>query len=66
MSGAFEDDERLDSLEARFNDFAHVPDRWRSGGRVLGRSVIEGDDMADPQHMNEDEYAEWIRAGMWR
>lgn len=64
MWGAFEDDERLDGVEARLNDFAHVPNRWRGDS---GRST-EGDGNLDinPQYMEEEEYAEWIRAGMWR
>ncbi|KII95662.1 hypothetical protein PLICRDRAFT_99074 [Plicaturopsis crispa FD-325 SS-3] len=64
MAGAFEDDERLDSVGARFNDFAHVPGRWRdvkvdAMDDDLGTGV-------DPRHMDEDDYAEWIRIGMWR
>ncbi|KAI1782556.1 hypothetical protein LXA43DRAFT_1050734 [Ganoderma leucocontextum] len=51
--GALGDDERLDSLESSLNFYAHVPRRWRGGG--MDRTVDELDD-----------YAEWIRAGMWR
>ncbi len=66
MSMAFADDERLDSLEARFNDFAHVPKRW---GGDSARPVYDddGDFMKlDPRYMDDEEYAEWIRAGMYR
>lgn len=72
MCGAFEDDERLDSLEARLNDFAHVPDRWRIGGipgKGKTRYYEEDNDeflKMDPRYMDEEEYAEWIRAGMYR
>ncbi|KAJ7794296.1 hypothetical protein B0H14DRAFT_2468798, partial [Mycena olivaceomarginata] len=72
MAGAFEDDDRLDSLEAQMNDYAHVPDRWRTGGADAGRSHVDYDVGADellkmdPRHMDDEEYAEWIRAGMYR
>jgi hypothetical protein len=64
MWGAFEDDERLDGVEARLNDFAHIPNRWRDVG---GRGPKGNENLyVDPQHMEEEEYTEWIRAGMWR
>lgn len=77
MFGALEDDERLDSVEARMNDFAHVPQRWRddSYGSTAGGSSrsYAGDGLdggawesVDPSTMDDEEYAEWIRAGMWR
>ncbi|KAJ7818156.1 hypothetical protein B0H14DRAFT_3474001 [Mycena olivaceomarginata] len=62
----------LDSLEAQMNDYAHVPDRWRTGGADAGRSRVDYDVGADeflkmdPRHMDDEEYAEWIRAGMYR
>ncbi|KIK67511.1 hypothetical protein GYMLUDRAFT_37656 [Collybiopsis luxurians FD-317 M1] len=65
MAMAFEDDERLDSIEARFNSFAHVPMHW--GGN---KQRINYDDDAfvtlDPMTMDDEEYAEWIRMGMYR
>jgi hypothetical protein len=68
MLGALEDDEGLHLLESRLNDYAHVPDRWRaSGGKGKGKE--RGGDFAgdvDPQYMSDEEYAEWIRVGMWR
>ena len=60
--GAMGDDERLDSVEATFNSYAHVPRRWRGGG--MERMDDELD--VDPRYMEEEDYAEWIRAGMWR
>lgn len=72
MFGAFEDDERLDSLEARFNDFAHVPGRWRpGGGGKPGKAVFDEPRVdeflnIDPRYMDEEEYVEWIRVGMYR
>lgn len=69
MFDALGDDERLDSIEARFNDFGHVPDRWRSaGGLKAGEGIRDEDDFLrlDPQNMDEEEYAEWVRTGMYR
>jgi len=72
MFDALGDDERLDSVEARFNDFAPVPERWRtssSGAGLKGQARAYDDDellKLDPRHMDEEEYAEWIRAGMYR
>lgn len=70
---AFADDERLDSLEARFNDFAHVPGRWRTDGAKLGNPVYSDSEWGkddflkvDPRYMDDEEYAEWIRVGMYR
>ena len=68
MFDALGDDERLDSIEARFNDFGHVPDRWRSAGGLKASEGIREDDILrlDPQNMDEEEYAEWVRTGMYR
>ncbi|THV05141.1 hypothetical protein K435DRAFT_647964 [Dendrothele bispora CBS 962.96] len=75
LSMAFEDDERLDSVEARFNAFAHVPRHWGGGsagqsGSHGGNSRINYDDddfmRIDPMTLDEEEYVEWIRAGMYR
>ncbi|RDX47454.1 hypothetical protein OH76DRAFT_1456727 [Lentinus brumalis] len=62
MFGAMDDDDRLDSVEAALNSYAHVPRRWRGGG--MDRMDDELD--IQPQHMEDEDYAEWIRAGMWR
>ncbi|KAG1854169.1 hypothetical protein DFJ58DRAFT_716386 [Suillus subalutaceus] len=64
MWDALRDDERLDGIDARFNDYAHVPDRWRAN-TARGGSPEDQTDM-DPRFMDDDTYAEWIRAGMWR
>jgi hypothetical protein len=69
MFDALGDDERLDSVEARLNDYAHVPDRWRTESAAkTRRNVFEGDDFLkmDPSVMDDEEYAEWIRIGMYR
>ena len=60
--GAFGDDERLDSIEAGLNSYAHIPRRWRGGG--MDRIDDELD--IDPQMMEEEDYAEWVRAAMWK
>jgi hypothetical protein len=59
---ALGDDERLDGIDARFNEYAHVPDRWRTNAT---RGPTDRKDM-DPRFMDDDEYAEWVRDGMWR
>jgi hypothetical protein len=71
LFGAYEDDARLFSLEERLNDFAHVPHRWRSPDsrkeKGLGKGAGDDEDHdMDPQHMSDEQYAEWVRAGMWR
>ncbi|EMD33178.1 hypothetical protein CERSUDRAFT_118236 [Gelatoporia subvermispora B] len=62
MWDAMGDDERLDGVESRLNDYAHVPRRWRGGGM----DRMEDDLTVNPQMMEEEDYAEWVRAGMWR
>lgn len=70
LFGAYDDDERLDSLEARLNDYAHVPDRWQSEPARKHRRLGPDDEdeflQTDPQHLDDEEYAEWIRLGMYR
>ena len=62
MWGAYGEDERLDGVEASFNSYAHIPRRWRGGG--MDRMDDELD--IDPQMMEEEDYAEWVRDGMWK
>lgn len=62
MWGAFEDDDRLDSVEARFNSYTHIPRRWRGGGM----DKMDDESNIDPQVMEEEDYAEWVRDNMWR
>ena len=69
MFDAMEDDERLDSLEAQFNDFVQLPERWRTSGTGKNKmNVLEEDGYMkmDPRYMDDEEYAEWIRVGMYR
>lgn len=62
LCGAFDDDERLDSVEARLNSYAHIPRRWRGGGMER----MDDELGMEPQMMEEEDYAEWVRAGMWK
>ncbi|KAI0002193.1 hypothetical protein BJV74DRAFT_817632 [Russula compacta] len=60
------DEDRLDAIEARLNDYAHVPRRWRGvGPQAYGPDITSGLEN-NPELMNDDEYAEWVRVGMWR
>ncbi|CDO72651.1 hypothetical protein BN946_scf184985.g70 [Trametes cinnabarina] len=59
---AMGEDERLDSVEASLNSYSHIPRRWRGGGMER----MEDDLNIDPRHMEDEDYAEWVRAGMWR
>ncbi|OSC98787.1 hypothetical protein PYCCODRAFT_1417115 [Trametes coccinea BRFM310] len=59
---AMGDDERLDSVEASMNSYSHIPRRWRGGGMER----MEDDLNIDPRFMEDEDYAEWVRAGMWR
>lgn len=53
-------DDRLDNIEAQFNEYAHIPRRWQSAGRA---NDVDSNDL---NLMDDEEYAEWIREGMWR
>lgn len=53
-------DNRLDNIEAQFNEYAHIPHRWQSAGRA---NDVDSNDL---NLMDDEEYAEWIREGMWR
>lgn len=63
---ALGDDERLDGVESRLNEYAHVPRRWR-GVDFREHNLDSPDGLDDdPRYMNDDEYAEWVRVGIWR
>lgn len=76
MRDAMEDDglynptQRLDRTEARLNSYAHVPRRWRGTDEGFSAGLWMEDAREDiglePWQMNDDEYAEYVRAGMWR
>ncbi|KAF8342599.1 uncharacterized protein EI90DRAFT_2987771 [Cantharellus anzutake] len=63
LFNAMADDERLEALEASFNSHAHTPHRW---GSPVASSATANDSAADINAMSDEEYAEWIRRGMWR
>jgi hypothetical protein len=46
------------------NEFVHIPERWR-GAAERGKGVAKHG-LDDPMYMDDDEYAEWIRTGMWK
>lgn len=56
-------DNRLDGVEAQLNEYAHIPSRWQPS---RGAASFEYRTANDPDMMDEEEYAEWIREGMWR
>ena len=74
MMDAFEDDgihdplQRLDGLEARMNKYDHIPRRWRGTEPGFAEALrdTEEDIGLQPWQMNDDEYAEYIRAGIWK
>ena len=57
MFDALDEDQRLDSIEASFNEFAPPPSSFYYAPGS-GDVPLVGDD--------EEEYAEWVRAGMWK
>lgn len=55
---AMGDDAGFADTEARFNEYDdYIPSRWRED-RPRNRD--------DPSTMEDDEYAEWVREGMWK
>jgi hypothetical protein len=60
MYEAQEDDTGIYGLEERWSAYpgVHIPERWR----VPGERVKD----PDPRYMDDEEYAEWIRAEMWK
>lgn len=59
--------ERLDSVEASLSEYAHMPRRWRTGGmQHMERTHDDGVEVTDPSMLEDEEYAEWVRHGMWR
>ena len=65
LCDAFEADEQLHLRDEHMNSYAHVPYRWRDRGtedNMGGMGSMSG----DPHTMDDEEYAEWMREGMWR
>ena len=54
--------ERLDNLTSNLNSYPHIPQRWKAGGMAdLEDAVYD-----DPNLMDDEHYAEWMREGMWK
>lgn len=68
--GLFDSSSRLDGMSAHMNSYSHIPRRWRGTEEGFSTGVWMEDAADDiglqPWQMNDDEYAEYIRAGMWR
>ena len=64
LSGAAEDDAGIYAVQERLNSFGfvRVPERWRG----LGDSGETGGAGGDPRYMDDEEYAEWVRMGMYK
>lgn len=69
MFDALGEDERLDGMETHFNDFVHIPDRWKRAATTTTETYLyDADDFLklNPNALDDDEYAEWVRLGMYR
>ncbi|KAH7334694.1 hypothetical protein B0J17DRAFT_671190 [Rhizoctonia solani] len=56
---AMGDDAGFETIETQFNEYDDVvPDRWKDSASSHLRN--------DPSMMDDDQYAEWIREGIWR
>jgi hypothetical protein len=58
----FGQQERLDHLTSNLNSYTHIPQRWKSGGTADVEDTIRD----DPNMMDDEHYAEWMREGMWK
>ncbi|KAG8698136.1 hypothetical protein FRC08_006108, partial [Ceratobasidium sp. 394] len=58
---AMGDDAGLDGAEAHYNDYTYVPPRWRDPGE--SSTKLAGGDLSN---LDDEQYAEWVREGMWR
>ena len=54
--------ERLDNLTSNLNSYTHIPRRWKSGGTADLEDAVYN----DPNSMDDERYAEWMREGMWK
>jgi len=54
--------ERLDNLTSNLNSYTHIPRRWKSGGTADLEDAVYN----DPNSMDDEHYAEWMREGMWK
>lgn len=54
--------ERLDNLTSNLNSYTHIPQRWKSRGTADLEDAVYN----DPNSMDDEHYAEWMREGMWK
>jgi len=54
--------ERLDNLTSNLSSYTHIPRRWKSGGTADLEDAVYN----DPNSMDDERYAEWMREGMWK
>ena len=54
--------ERLDNLMSNLNSHPHIPQRWKSDGMTDLEDAVPN----DPNLMDDERYAEWMREGMWK
>ena len=54
--------ERLDNLTSNLNSYHHIPQRWKSDGAADLEDAVYN----DPNSMDDERYAEWMREGMWK
>ena len=54
--------ERLDNLTTNLDSYTHIPQRWKSGGTADLEDAVHN----DPNSMDDERYAEWMRQGMWK
>jgi hypothetical protein len=71
MADAMDDDfsegfSRLENIDAMLNDFSHVPRRWRTGSMRHAEAPDDYSGARRPEDMEDEEYAEYIRQGMWK
>lgn len=59
---AMEIDFGQDTAYTHFNSYAHIPSRWRKRSPT---GLDETDGPPDPNSMSDEQYAEYIREGMW-
>jgi len=54
--------ERLDNLTNNLNSYPHIPQRWKSDGMADLEDAVYN----NPNLMDDERYAEWMRGGMWK
>ena len=54
--------ERLDNLTSNMDSYPHIPQRWKSDGVADLEDAVYN----DPNLMDDEHYAEWVRQGMWK